>query len=145
MEKSSKKKVVKVLALFIEGGKATPAPPVGPMLGAAKVNIMAFCKEFNDRTKDQMGVLLRVLLTIYSGGGFSIQIKKSPVSYLISKAIGLEKGSSNPNRESVGELTKEQVKEIAAKKMDEMNARTMESAMRTVEGTARSMGVQIGE
>lgn len=127
----------------IPGGKANPAPPIGPALGAAGVNIMGFCKEFNAATQDRPGDLLPVVITVYSDKTFSFVMKQSPVSSLIKKALGLESGSKIPNRNKVGKLTRAQITAIAEQKMKDMDVVLLESAERMVEGTARSMGVDV--
>ncbi len=137
------KKLVKIIKLQIPGGKANPAPPIGPALGAAQVNIMAFCKEFNAKTQDQAGDVLPVEIFVYADKTFTFRVKKSPVASLIKKELKITSGSGVPNRNKVGTLTKAQVKKIAQEKMEDMRARSLEAAMLLVEGTARSMGVNI--
>ncbi|AAC67912.1 50S ribosomal protein L11 [Chlamydia trachomatis] len=139
----SNKKIIKIIKLQIPGGKANPAPPIGPALGAAGVNIMGFCKEFNAATQDRPGDLLPVVITVYSDKTFSFVMKQSPVSSLIKKALGLESGSKIPNRNKVGKLTRAQITVIAEQKMKDMDVVLLESAERMVEGTARSMGVDV--
>ena len=139
------KKLVKVIKLQIPAGKANPAPPIGPALGAAGVNIMAFCKEFNAKTQDQAGNILPVVINVYQDKSFTFITKKPPVSEMIKKAAGKEKGSSVPNRDKVGKLNKSQVRKIAEDKMQDMNAASVEAAMNCVAGTARSMGIDIVE
>ncbi|CAX08981.1 50S ribosomal protein L11 [Chlamydia trachomatis] len=139
----SNKKIIKIIKLQIPGGKANPAPPIGPALGAAGVNIMGFCKEFNAATQDCPGDLLPVVITVYSDKTFSFVMKQSPVSSLIKKALGLESGSKIPNRNKVGKLTRAQITVIAEQKMKDMDVVLLESAERMVEGTARSMGVDV--
>ncbi|AGT64298.1 50S ribosomal protein L11 [Chlamydia trachomatis] len=139
----SNKKIIKIIKLQIPGGKANPAPPIGPALGAAGVNIMGFCKEFNAATQDRPGDLLPVVITVYSDKTFSFVMKQSPVSSLIKKALGLESGSKIPNRNKVGKLTRVQITAIAEQKMKDMDVVLLESAERMVEGTARSMGVDV--
>lgn len=139
------KKVVKVIKLQIPAGKANPAPPIGPALGAAQVNIMAFCKEFNAKTQAQAGDVLPVEISVYSDKTFSFITKQPPVSRLILKEVGIESGSKVPNRDKVGKLTKTQVKKIVVQKRPDMRVRTDEAAMQLVMGTARSMGVDIIE
>lgn len=141
----AEKEVVKVIKLQIEAGKATPAPPVGPALGASGVNIMQFVKEFNDRTASQAGLIIPVVITAYKDKSFEFITKVPPVAVLIKKAIGIEKGSGKPNKDKVASITKAQVREIAEQKMPDLNAASVESAMRMVEGTARSMGVVVKE
>jgi large subunit ribosomal protein L11 len=139
------KKVSKLIKLQIPAGKANPAPPIGPALGAAGVNIMAFCKEFNAKTQDKGGDVLPVVITVYQDKSFTFITKQPPVPELIKKAAGLEKGSGVPNRDKVGKLTLQQVKEIAERKADDMNARDVNAGAEMVKGTARSMGVDIVE
>lgn len=137
------KKVVKVVKLQIPAGKANPAPPVGPALGQAGVNIMAFCKEFNERTKDQVGLIIPVEITVYEDRSFTFVTKTPPAAVLLKKAAGIETGSGQPNKQKVGKVTREQVRQIAEQKMPDLNATTIEAAMRMIEGTARSMGIEI--
>ncbi len=139
------KKLVKQIKLQIPAGKANPAPPIGPALGAAQVNIMAFCKEFNAKTQDQAGDILPVVISVFSDKTFTFITKKPPVSRLILKELGIESGSKVPNRDKVGKLTKTQVKKIVDAKISDMRVRTPEAAMQLVMGTARSMGVDIIE
>lgn len=139
------KKVVKVIKLQIPAGKANPAPPIGPALGAAQVNIMGFCKEFNAKTQAQAGDILPVEIFVYSDKTFSFVTKQPPVSRLILKELGIESGSKVPNRDKVGKLKKSQVKKIVTQKKPDMRVRTDEAAMQLVMGTARSMGVDIIE
>jgi large subunit ribosomal protein L11 len=139
------KKVNALIKLQIPGGQANPAPPVGPALGQHGVNIMEFCKAFNAKTKDANGMIIPVVITVYSDRSFTFITKTPPVSVLILKELKLEKGSSVPNKDKVGTLTKEQVKKIAEIKMPDLNAASMDAAMRIVAGTARSMGVNVAE
>jgi len=139
------KKLVKVIKLQIPAGKANPAPPIGPALGAAQVNIMAFCKEFNAKTQNQAGDILPVEISVYSDKTFTFITKQPPVSRMILKELNIESGSKIPNREKVGKLTKSQVKKIVSQKAPDMRVRSEEAAMRLVMGTARSMGVDIIE
>ena len=141
----AEKEVVNVIKLQIEAGKATPAPPVGPALGSSGVNIMQFVKEFNDRTANQPGMIIPVVISVYKDKSFSFITKVPPVAVLIKKAIGLKSGSGKPNKEKVAKLTKEQVKAIAEQKMEDLNAASVEAAMSMVAGTARSMGVTVEE
>ena len=136
-------KVTGYIKLQIEAGKATPAPPVGPALGQKGVNIMAFTKEFNERTKNQMGYVIPVVITVYADRSFSFITKTPPVPVLIKKALGLESGSGKPNKTKVGQLTQAQVREIAEKKMPDLNAASLEAACSMVRGTCRSMGVTV--
>ena len=135
----------KIVKLQIPAGKATPAPPVGPALGAAGVNIMQFVKEFNDRTANQPGMIIPVVITVHKDKSFEFITKVPPVAVLIKKAAKIEKASGKPNREKVATLTKAQVKEIAEQKMPDLNAASLEAAMSMVAGTARSMGVVVAE
>jgi large subunit ribosomal protein L11 len=138
------KKVKAVLKLQVAAGKATPAPPVGPALGQHGVNIMAFCKEYNERTAAQAGLIIPAEITIYEDRSFTFITKTPPTVDLIKKALGADKGSSSPNREKVGSLSPEKVREIAEMKLKDLNANDIEGAIKMVEGTARSMGVTIG-
>lgn len=135
----------KIVKLQIPAGKATPAPPVGPALGAAGVNIMAFVKEFNDRTANQPGMIIPVVITVHKDKSFDFITKVPPVAVLIKKAAKIEKASGKPNREKVATITKAQVKEIAEQKMPDLNAASIEAAMSMVAGTARSMGVVVAD
>jgi large subunit ribosomal protein L11 len=137
------KKITGYIKLQIPAGKANPSPPVGPALGQHGVNIMEFCKAFNAKTQADEGTITPVVITVYADRSFTFITKTPPASVLIKKAIGLEKGSGIPNKNKVGKLTKDQVAEIAKKKMPDLNAASLEAAMKTVEGTARSMGVEI--
>ena len=139
------KKIVAQIKLQIPAGAANPAPPVGPALGQQGVNIMEFCKAFNARTKDGGGIVTPVVITVYSDRSFTFITKTPPTSVLIIKELGKEKGSGVPNKEKIGELTKDQVRKIAQMKLADLNAASVEAAMRTVTGTARSMGVTIAE
>jgi large subunit ribosomal protein L11 len=131
--------------LQIPAGNATPAPPVGPALGQYGMNMMDFCKSFNAKTQSQTGLIIPVVITIYADKTFTFITKSPPASVLLKKAAKVEKGSGEPNRVKVGQVTRAQVKEIAEKKMKDLNASSVEAAMRLVEGTARSMGIQILE
>ena len=137
----AQKEVASVIKLQIEAGKATPAPPVGPALGSSGVNIMQFVKEFNDRTANQPGMIIPVVITVYSDKSFEFITKVPPVAVLIKKAIKIEKGSGKPNKEKVAKITEEQVRQIAEQKMEDLNAASVEAAMSMVKGTARSMGI----
>ncbi|MGL4847404.1 MAG: 50S ribosomal protein L11 [Clostridium sp.] len=139
------KKVTGMIKLQLAAGKATPAPPVGPALGQHGVNIMGFCKEFNAKTADKAGLIIPVVITVYQDRSFSFILKTPPAAVLIKKELGLESGSGVPNRTKVGSLTKDQVRKIAELKMPDLNAASVESAMRMIAGTARSMGVTIEE
>ena len=137
------KKVVDEFKLQIPAGKANPSPPVGPALGQRGVNIMEFCKAFNEKTKDMMGYNIPVVITVYSDRSFTFITKKPPVTDLIKKEIGLQKGSDNPLKNKVGKITKEQIKKIVQTKMDDLNAHDEEAAARIIEGSCRSMGVEV--
>jgi large subunit ribosomal protein L11 len=137
------KKVVKVVKLQIPAGKATPAPPVGPALGQAQVNIMGFCKEFNARTADQAGMIIPVVIYVYEDRSFTFETKTPPAAVLLKKAAGIESGSGEPNKKKVATIKRDKVREIAELKMPDLNAASVEAAMRMVEGTARSMGIVI--
>ena len=139
----AEKEVINKIKLQIEAGKATPAPPVGPALGSSGVNIMQFVKEFNDRTANQPGMIIPVVITVYKDKSFEFITKVPPVAVLIRKAIKIEKGSGKPNKDKVGKITKAQMEEIAKTKMEDLNAASLESAMKMVAGTARSMGVVV--
>ncbi len=138
-----KKKIATQIKLQIPGGKANPAPPVGPALGQHGLNIMEFCKAFNEKTKDQDGTILPVVITVYEDRTYTFIIKTPPASVLIRKALNLEKGSSEPNKIKVSKITKKQLEEIAQIKMSDLNAHTIDAAARIIAGTARSMGVEI--
>ena len=137
----AEKEIGNVIKLQIPAGKASPAPPVGPALGASGVNIMQFVKEFNDRTANLNGMIIPVVITVYKDKSFEFITKVPPVAVLIKKAIKIEKGSGKPNREKVAKITEEQVRQIAEQKMEDLNAASVEAAMSMVKGTARSMGV----
>ncbi len=137
------KKVIGSIKLQIAAGQASPAPPVGPALGQAGVNIMDFCKSFNARTQGQPGMIIPVVITVYADRSYSFITKTPPAAVLLRKAAGLEKGSGEPNRDKVGQVTKAQVEEIAKTKMPDLNAASVEAAMRIIEGTARSMGIEV--
>lgn len=137
------KKVTGVIKLQIPAGKATPAPPVGPALGQHGVNIMAFVKDYNERTASQVGTVVPVEITVFEDRSFTFVLKTPPVAVLIKKALGVDSGSATPQSKKVGQLTREKVREIAEAKMPDLNARDIGAAMRMIEGTARSMGVDI--
>ena len=139
------KKLVKQIKLQIPAGKANPAPPIGPALGSAGINIMAFCKEFNAKTQDKAGDILPVIINVYQDKSFTFITKQPPVSRMILKELGLESGSKIPNRDKVGKLTKAQVRKIAAAKLQDMRIASEEAAFMMVKGTARSMGVDVVE
>lgn len=141
----AKKKLEKVIKLQIPAGKANPAPPIGPALGAAGVNIMAFCKEFNAKTQDKAGDILPVEIEVFSDKSFSFITKQPPVPQLLKKELGIEKGSAVPNRDKVAKITRNQAQKIAEKKMQDMNAASLEAATEIVLGTARSMGIDLAE
>ncbi len=139
------KKINGYVKLQIMAGKATPAPPVGPALGQAQVNIMEFCKQFNERTKDpaMAGLTIPVVISVYADRTFSFITKTPPAPVLLLKAAGIEKGSGTPNKEKKGKVTEKQILQIAAQKMPDMNANTVEAAAKTIRGTARSMGIDV--
>ena len=137
------KKITGYIKLQIPAGKANPSPPIGPALGQHGVNIMEFCKAFNAKTQAEEGTITPVVITVYADRSFTFITKTPPASVLIKKALNLQSGSSVPNKTKVGKLTKDQVREIATKKMPDLNAASVEAAMKTIEGTARSMGVDI--
>lgn len=139
------KKVVKKIKLQIPAGKANPAPPIGPALGSAGINIMGFCKEFNAKTQDKAGDVLPVIITVYSDKSFAFVTLQPPVSRMILKELGIETASAVPNRDKVGKLTRSQVRKIAKQKMQDMRASSEEAAELMVAGTARSMGVDVVE
>jgi large subunit ribosomal protein L11 len=139
------KKVIGTIKLQLQAGKANPSPPVGPALGQHGVNIMGFCKEFNAKTQKDAGLIIPVVITVYGDRTFSFITKTPPVPILIKKALGLESGSPTPNKVKVGQLTMEQVKAIAEQKIQDTNAGSVEACMRSVMGTARSMGVTIAK
>ena len=137
------KKVTAFIKLQIPAGQATPAPPVGPALGQHGVNIMEFCKTFNARTQGQQGLIIPVVITVYSDRSFTFVTKTPPAAVLLLRAAGIQKGSGVPNKNKVGKVTKKQVEEIAKTKMPDLNAASLEAAIKTVEGTARSMGIEV--
>ena len=139
------KKVKAVVKLQIEAGKAGPQPPVATALGPHGINIMQFCKEYNARTANQMGMIVPVEITIYEDQSFTFVTKTPPASTLLKQAAGIDKGSPEPNREKVGKVTRQQIRDIAEMKMKDLNAKDIEAAMRMIEGTARSMGITIEE
>ena len=138
-----KKKVTGKIKLQIEAGKANPSPPVGPALGAKGVNIMEFCKAFNDQTANQAGYIIPVVIDVYEDRSFSFVTKSPPAPVLIKKALNLPKGSAVPNKTKIGTITRAQMEEIAKTKMEDLNATTMDAAVKMVEGTAKSMGVKV--
>jgi large subunit ribosomal protein L11 len=137
------KQIITQVKLQIPGGQANPSPPVGPALGQHGVNIMEFCKSFNAKTSDRPGLVIPVIITIYKDRSFTFILKTPPASVLLVKAAGVEKGSGVPNRNKVGKVTKDQVRQIATQKMEDLNANDIDAAMRMVEGTARSMGIEV--
>lgn len=137
------KKVRAVIKLQIEAGKANPAPPVGPALGQHGVNIMAFCKEYNEKTASQAGTIVPVEITVYEDRSFTFVLKTPPASELLKRAAGVEKGSASQKRDKVGSITRDQLRQIAETKMRDLNAHTIEQAMKMIEGTARSMGIEV--
>jgi len=139
------KKIVGTIKLQIPAGNANPSPPVGPALGQHGVNIMEFCKSFNAKTQDKKGLIIPVVITVYADHSFTFITKTPPAAVLLKKAAGLEKGSGEPNRDKVGKVKRDQVREIAESKMVDLNAFSIEGAMRMIEGTARSMGITIEE
>ncbi len=139
------KRVIAVVKLQIPAGQATPAPPVGPALGQHGANIMEFCKAFNEQTKSQAGMIIPVVCTIYHDRSFTFILKSPPAAILLKMACGLAKGSGEPNRTKVGSVTRKQLKEIAQRKMKDLNANSVEAAMKIIEGTARSMGITVSD
>jgi large subunit ribosomal protein L11 len=139
------KKVLAVVKVQCAAGQATPAPPIGPALGQHGINIMEFCKAYNAKTKDQAGLIVPAVVTIFSDRSFTFEIKTPPTAVLIKKAAGLAKGSGTPNKEKVGQITRAQIEEIAKTKMPDLNTSSFESACSMVAGTARSMGVQVAD
>lgn len=139
------KKVTGMIKLQLAAGKATPAPPVGPALGQHGVNIMGFCKEFNAKTASQAGLIIPVVITVYQDRSFSFILKTPPAAVLLKKAVGIESGSGVPNKTKVAKVTKEQLRKIAETKMPDLNAGSVETAMKMIAGTARSMGITVEE
>jgi large subunit ribosomal protein L11 len=137
------KKVAAIIKLQISAGQANPSPPVGPALGQHGVNIMEFCKAFNAKTQDKIGYIIPVVITVYADRSFTFITKTPPASTLLIKAAGIEKGSGEPNLNKVGKVTKKQVEEIAKTKLQDLNAASVEAAMKIIEGTARSMGIEV--
>lgn len=137
------KKVKAVIKLQIAAGKANPAPPIGPALGQHGLNIAEFCQKFNEATKDKAGDLIPVEITVFEDRTYDFKLKTPPVSSLLKKAAGIEKGSGEPNRKKIGKVTRSQLREIAQKKMEDLNTKNVEQAMKIIEGTARSMGIEI--
>ncbi len=139
------KKVKAVVKLQIQAGKATPAPPVGPALAQYGINMGQFCSDFNNKTQDRDGSTVPVEITVYEGGAYDFVLKEPPASEMILKTVGIEKGSGNPKKKKVGEITREQLREIALKKMPDLNTDDVDAAMNIIEGTAKNMGVEIKE
>lgn len=139
------KKVVAIIKLAIDAGKANPAPPIGPALGQHGVNIMMFCKEYNARTADQVGMVIPVEISVYEDRSFTFVLKTPPASKLIAKAAKIDRGSGEPNKKKVGSITRAQLREIAQTKLPDLNANDVEAAMKIVEGTARNMGVTVAD
>jgi len=137
------KRIAGMIKLHIPGGQASPAPPVGPALGQAQVNIMEFCKQFNAKTQKQNGTIIPVEITVYADRSFSFITKTPPASFLIKKAVGVQKASGEPNREKVGTITRKQLEEIAEIKMEDLNANDLEAAVQMLSGSARSMGIEV--
>jgi large subunit ribosomal protein L11 len=142
-KKKKKKKILTQIKLQIPAGSANPAPPVGPALGQHGVNIMQFCKSFNERTKQKEGVMLPVVIDVYEDKSFDFIVKSPPVSFLVKRAANLAKASSSPGKEIIGEVTKDAVREIAKEKMSDLNTNDLDQAMKIVEGTARSCGIKV--
>ena len=140
----AKKEISGYVKLQIKGGQANPAPPVGPALGQRGVNIMDFCKAFNDKTKDQMGMIIPVEITVFADRSFTFIIKTPPAAVLLKKAAGLDKGSGEPNRDKVGTVSESDLEQIAETKMADLNANTVEKAKEMIRGTAKSMGIEVG-
>ncbi|HLW61526.1 MAG TPA: 50S ribosomal protein L11 [bacterium] len=138
------KKIAAIVKLQIPAGKATPAPPVGPALGQHGVNIMEFCKSYNEKTARQVGTIVPVEITVFADRTFTFVMKTPPASVLLKKAAGLEKASGEPNKKKVGKVTKQQIREIAETKLTDLNTKDLDAAMRMIEGTARSMGIEVG-
>ncbi len=139
------KKVVALIKLAIDAGKANPAPPIGPALGQHGVNIMQFCKEYNAKTADKVGLVIPVEISVFEDRSFTFVLKTPPASVLIKKAIGIERGSGEPNRQKVGSITRAQLREIAETKMPDLNANDVDAAIKIIEGTARNMGVTVAD
>jgi large subunit ribosomal protein L11 len=139
------KKITAIIKLQIEAGRANPAPPIGPALASHGINLMQFCKEYNARTQSRMGEIVPAEISVYSDGSFRFVLKSPPASALLKKAAGIEKGSGEPNREKVGKVTRDQVREIAEIKMNDLNAIDIEGAMRQIEGTAMQMGIEVND
>jgi large subunit ribosomal protein L11 len=144
-KKNMAKKVVSIIKLAIEAGKANPAPPIGPALGQRGVNIVAFCKEYNAKTADKVGFIIPVEITVYEDKSYTFVLKTPPASILLKKAAGIPKGSGQPQKVKVGSINKKQLKEIAETKIPDLNTRNVEAAMKIIEGTARNMGITISD
>jgi large subunit ribosomal protein L11 len=139
------KKLKAVIKLQIEAGRANPAPPIGPALASHGINLMQFCKEYNARTQSRMGEIVPAEISVFTDGSFRFVLKSPPASALLKKAAGVDKGSGEPNREKVGKVTRDQIREIAEIKMNDLNALDIEGAMRQIEGTAQQMGIEVSE
>ncbi|YP_003359283.1 ribosomal protein L11 (plastid) [Cryptomonas paramecium] len=139
------KKITAIVKLALNAGKATPAPPIGPALGQRGVNIVAFCKEYNAKTSEKVGLIIPVEITIYEDKSYTFILKTPPASVLLTKAAGIQKGSGEPKKKKVGFVTKKQLEEIAEEKMPDLNAKSKESAIKTISGTAKNMGITIKE
>ncbi len=137
------KKVKAVVKLQIEAGKATPAPPIGPALAQYGINMGQFCNDFNNKTQDKQGLIIPVVITVYDGGDYEFILKEPPAAQLILKQLGLQKGSGSPKKKKAGKITKQELKQVAEQKMPDLNTDNIEAAMRTIEGTAKSMGIEI--
>ena len=142
MAPKKKKKILVEIKLQIVGGQATPAPPVGPALGQHGLNIMEFCKAFNDRTKNQTGTILPIVISVYEDRTYTFIVKTPPASVLVRKSVGLEKGSSDPGKTKVGKISRKQLEEIATTKMPDLNANDIDAAVKIIAGTAKAMGVE---
>jgi len=142
-KKKSRKKIIEQFRLMLPAGKANPAPPVGPALGQRGINIMAFCKAFNAKTANMGDVIVPVDITVYADKSFTFEVRTPPASFLLKRAAGVEKGSAEPNKVKVGKVTRKQVREIAMQKMPDLNTEDIEQAMKMIEGTARSMGIEV--
>ena len=144
-EEKMAKRISSIIKLHIPGGQANPSPPVGPALGQHGLNIMEFCKAFNETTKDKQGLIIPVVISVYEDKSFSFITKAPPVAVLLKKAVGIAKASGEPNKEKIGSVSRKQLEEIARTKLKDFNTEAIDKAMKTVEGTARSMGIEISE
>ncbi len=142
-KKKSRKKIIEQFRLMLPAGRANPAPPVGPALGQRGINIMAFCKAFNAKTANMGDVIVPVDITVYADKSFTFEVRTPPASFLLKRAAGVEKGSAEPNKVKVGKVTRKQIREIAMQKMPDLNTEDIEQAMKMIEGTARSMGIEV--